>query len=306
MEESREEKLRRWLEEKKANLALQQQQQQHQQQKSTVKRGTRPVVLETPSTATTAARRQQQPQQNPPSTAQRFARFGGAETEQQTPVQGVRAKKPPQQAEPVQTPTGRAPDSSVSRESLDRRRALLQRTTLADRSSQKDRTASSRSSITAATPTSVTRASARKQLPMGEESLSARRREAVARTAGFVSVDMSDVSQLRESLSALEHVLLQWAFATARLERAAEKQQQQSEVFVLPSCLLCCNSKQPIQKELRAVWGAVNEQRSRALAADMEAARHRQARLVQVGKKKNHLCLFHFRCRSKYVLNVRS
>lgn len=240
MEESREDKLRRWLEEKKANLAKEQQ--------SALKRGAaRP--LETPKTAA----RQQQAQQ-PVSTAQKFSRFGSAEGEQQTPLQGARAKKQLEQ----KTPTGRSSSSAVNDSSVDKRRALLQRTTLssaqkpAPPSASSSRSTTSRSSVLS-TPSSVTRGSARKQLLVDRGSMTS-----------FGTIDMGDVAQLREQLMMLEHAMLQWSYATARLERAAEKQQQQSE------------------RELRAVWGAANEERSRALAGAMEEAKQRQARLVQV------------------------
>jgi hypothetical protein len=109
----------------------------------------------------------------------------------------------------------------------------------------------------------VTKPSARKQLH-AEESLSARRREAVSRSGLERSVvDMGDVQQLRDHLAHLEHVLLQWAYATARAERAAEKQQVLAEA------------------QLRAVWASVNQQRSRALAGEMEAARQTQAQQLQ-------------------------
>ncbi len=239
---SREEQLRRWLEEKKAA----------KEQMSSVKRGTRPPpsALQTPTTAT--SRRAQTRQPPPSGTAAQFSRFGAVETEQQTPVQGTRKHAAEPRGSELKTPTGRRTDAATAgreESSVDRRRAALQRTA----------TASARKEPLA----SASKASARKQ-PEEGGSMSERRREAVARTGtGSAPVDMQTLQQQREQLALMEHVLLQWAYLTARAERAAAKQEQAA------------------REQLRGVWGYVNEMRSRALAGSMEAVKQQQARQLQ-------------------------
>jgi hypothetical protein len=121
------------------------------------------------------------------------------------------------------------------------------------------------SSVYSATKASANKSVARRQLVPEEGSLSVRRREAIAgggSTSG-AAVDLGELQQLRERLSSLEHVLLQWAYLAARAERAAQKQEAAG------------------RRELAAVWGHANEVRSRALAAAMEAAREEEGEAAQ-------------------------
>ena len=277
MEETREEKLRRWLEEKKAAkraAASQQQQQSSYHHSSSVKRPVGSVSrsesvrrsnqpLQTPTTETYKKR-----QSTTSTAAGNFSRFQ-QQSEQQTPVgrgnsytSSSSSKKTPSQRTSssfvLKTPTNQRTDSSVSQESLDRRRRILEKKTL----SSSTRKASS-SSNRPESSRKRTESSAKKQLPLedstSKQTLSARRRAAISRTEEPTSVDLHDLSQMREYLMMLETVLLQWTYMNVRLDSVMEKQKRVAE------------------KQLLSVWAYLNTIRSEALVSMLSMMKQSQA-----------------------------
>ena len=236
-DESREAKLKRWLEEKKTRLQAEREEKELRQpgsvaRSSTVKRGGSVARRRVASSAA--------PQATPNTAISRrrgggeFSRFGATEDSMATPVQNNSSSSRRQApSSNLKTPTNRGTDSLTSQESLDKRRAFLERKTLSSssrktgsrsvvrqgQSSTRKQLQVDRESIGGASSLSTSSSSVKKRAQPDSVSRSARRREAVSRTTRSANVDMADVAHVRETLFFAETVLLQWAYLEARIER---------------------------------------------------------------------------------------
>lgn len=279
MEETREEKLRRWLEEKKAA------------KRAAADSSSRPA--DGPSGSSTVKRSRQTTAAAPPSATPKGSASSFARFEQQTPVGRTsrpELKTPQQQQQrqnpssELKTPVQQRTDSLTSNESLDRRRRVLERSTLVSgsvrkeplHSHRKDVSTTARKEVRPPAPAVVAPAqtptgSARKAVGDGSASAQRRRREALM--APLVEVDVHDLQMLRDHLALVETVLLQWSFLNIRLQRALERQRESA------------------REQLLRVWGDINVARSEALTVSMEVVRERSARMLntQLDAQYRHL-----------------
>lgn len=246
--ESREEKLRRWLEEKKA-ASKQALNNNNNNSNTASKPPSSSVKRSSLMVSSTPGRELQTPTANGghsrvlDKTPQTFSRGPTTNT---TTTTTRREEKTPQQRMggwEMKTPQQQRDTAVSEQESMDRRRRLLERTTLAG-STTHTATKSRTQQRTSALPPTQTpvQGSSRKSTSRattsaattGDVSASVKRKEAISRAVAEPKpVDLNDLTQFREHMAVMETVLLQWAYMNARLQRTVKKREEQAREQLL-------------------------------------------------------------------------